>query len=208
MQTLLRLSPRSLLSAALVLTFLLLPRHSASAAPSPLPPNVTRLPVVFSGGHDTDPADRGRPVVLIAAALGVEPEIFRAAFRHVHPAGPGRSGPTDAEARQSKAALLAALGPYGVTDARLNEVSDFYRYPPGRGGLWKAVPATANALVKDGKVVGYEIIDGGAGYTTPPSVSVPGLAARTPPKLEITFGEDLTHNGTVSALLISQEKAN
>src|SRR5689334_19403685 len=30
--------------------------------------------VIFSGGHDTDPQDKGRPVVLIAAALDVKPE--------------------------------------------------------------------------------------------------------------------------------------
>ena len=39
------------------------------------PPEVARIPVQFTGGHDTDPVDQGRPVVLIAAALGVEPEI-------------------------------------------------------------------------------------------------------------------------------------
>ncbi|NBQ65466.1 MAG: hypothetical protein EBT95_08050 [Verrucomicrobia bacterium] len=32
---------------------------------------LTRVPVVFSGGHETDPRDHGRPVVLIAGALGV-----------------------------------------------------------------------------------------------------------------------------------------
>ena len=137
--------------------FTLFPVRAVRADPTPLPPDITRVPVVFSGGHETVGVDRGRPVGLIAAALGVSPEVFREAFTHVHPAGPGSGGPTDAEARQNKAALMDALGKYGVTDQRLNEVSNYYRYPPGRGGLWKTKPAAANALVKNGAVIGYEI---------------------------------------------------
>jgi hypothetical protein len=37
----------------------------------------TKVPVNFSGGHETDPRDHGRPVVLVAAALKVRPEVFR-----------------------------------------------------------------------------------------------------------------------------------
>ncbi len=48
------------------------------------------------------------PVALIAAALGVESQVFRDAFSGVHPAR-GR-GPTDAEARANKQVLMAALG--------------------------------------------------------------------------------------------------
>lgn len=176
------------------------------AEPAALPDGVSRVAVVFSGGHDTEAADRGRPVMLIAAALGVKPEVFRAAFSHVHPAGPGSGGPTEAEARANKAALLGALGSYGVTNERLDAVSDFYRYPPGRGGLWKNTPASANALVKDGVVVGYEVTDGGAGYTTAPTVSVPGIKATVAPTVEIRFGKDLPSNGVVSALRLPSTK--
>lgn len=63
-------------------------------------------------------------MVLIAAALGVKDENFREAFSHVHRAGPCSSGPTDAEARQNKAALMSALGKYGITDERLDAVSN------------------------------------------------------------------------------------
>ena len=175
---------------------------SAQAEPKELPPGVTREPVVFSGGHETEGVDHGRPVVLIAAALGVAPEVFREAFSHVHPAGPGSGGPTDAEARQNKAALMNALGKYGITDERLNTVSNFYRYPPGRGNIWKNKPATANALVKNGAVVGYEITSGGAGYSSPPAVSVPNVKGATA-KVEISFGKDLETNGAVSAITVS-----
>ena len=78
--------------------------------------------------------------------------------------------------------------------------------PPGRGGLWKNTPATANALVKDGAVVGYEITNGGAGYTTPPVVSVPGINGLVAPKVELTFGKELDHNGAVSAIRLPSDK--
>ena len=45
-----------------------------------------KVPLTFSGGLDTDPQDHGRPVVLVAAGLGVKPEVFREAFRGVTPA--------------------------------------------------------------------------------------------------------------------------
>jgi hypothetical protein len=178
---------------------------AARAEPKQLPEGVTRVPVVFSGGHETERVDHGRPVVLIAAALGVKPEVFREAFSHVHPAGPGSGGPTDAEARKNKAALMQALGPYGVTDERLNAVSNFYRYPPGRGNVWRNTPATANALVKDGVVIGYEITAGGAGYTTPPTVSVPNITGAMA-KVEISFGKEMETNGAVSAITVVDEK--
>ena len=191
---------------AVVSAVLLVARVGAEAKDGgkELPKGVTRVPVIFSGGHETEGVDHGRPVVLIAAALGVKPEVFREAFTHVHPAGPGSGGPTEAEARRNKAALMDALGKYGVTDERLNEVSNFYRYPPGRGGVWKNSPATANALVKDGVVIGFEITNGGAGYSTPPAVSVPGVGANA--KAEISFGKDLKTNGAVCAITLAAKK--
>src|SRR5689334_2006192 len=64
----------------------------------------TKVPVTFSGGHDIGKNDYGRPVVLMAAALGVKPDEFRQAFSGVRPAH-GR-GPTGAEARRNKEALM------------------------------------------------------------------------------------------------------
>src|SRR3954471_14804414 len=72
----------------------------------------TKVPVTFSGGHETDPRDHGRPVVLVAAGLGVAPEVFRDAFSGVHPAGPGSGGPTREEAQKNKQALMSVLGKY------------------------------------------------------------------------------------------------
>ena len=69
----------------------------------------TRAAVTFTGGHEIGRDDFGRPVPLIAAALGVEPEVFREAFSGVTPCR-GR-GPTSSEARQNKAALMKVLAP-------------------------------------------------------------------------------------------------
>lgn len=166
-----------------------------------LPAGLTKVPVVFSGGHDTDPRDRGRPVILIGAALGVTAEIFRDAFSGVRPAGRGKGGPTGEEARANKKVLMTALGKHGITNDRLDEVSNFYRYPPGSRELWQHTEAKANALVKNGAIVGYEIVEGGAGYTTPPTVSVPGIQGPAP-KVKLAFGKKFETNGSVAAITV------
>jgi hypothetical protein len=182
------------------------PRAAANNAPSqPLPAGVIRVPVTFSGGHDTVPVDHGRPVKLIAAAFGVPDEVFRETFSHVHPAGPGSGGPTDAEARTNKAALMNGLGKYGITNDRINTVSNFYRYPPGSRNLWRNQPASANALVKDGHVVGFEITHGGYGYTTVPTVSVPGLDGVSA-QVKVSYGKNFETNGAVSEITLSSSK--
>jgi hypothetical protein len=167
--------------------------------------STTRVPVKFSGGHETDRRDRGRPVVLIAAALGVSSDVFREAFSHVHPA-PAGSRPSSEQVRQNKEALMNALEPLGVTNDRLDEVSNYYRYVRRRGELWPTKPAAAYAEVQGGKIVRFVVTKGGAGYTSPPSVSVPGFEA-TSVKVELSFGKKLESNGAVKAItLVSKEK--
>lgn len=155
--------------------------------------------VVFTGGYDTDPRDHGRPVNLIAAALGVEPQVFRDAFSNVRPA---RNGvPTDARARANKEVLLSALGKYGITNERLDEVSNYYRYQPHNGAVWKRTPPAATAIIKDGKVTGFKITSPGSGFTTPPQVSVAGY-----PELQVTatlnFSRNFLQNGSIKTLTI------
>ena len=177
---------------------------AAAAAPttrplSALAPGERRVTVGFDGGHDTDGRDRGRPVVLIAAALGVPAEVFRDTFTHVHPAGPGR-GPTGAEAQANKAALLAGLSPYGVTNDRLDAVSNYYRYLREGGQLWRHRPAVAYAVLgADGKVVRFDVVDAGAGYTTPPIVTVQGQPA-VRAVATVAFGTELSANGSIASL--------
>jgi hypothetical protein len=110
----------------------------------------TKVPVTFSGGHETDPQDKGRPVVLVAGALGVKPEVFRKAFSGVTPSKNGP--PTGAEARKNKEALMKVLGPLGITNDRLDEVSNQYRYRPQAGELWPTTQARAVAIVENGAI--------------------------------------------------------
>jgi hypothetical protein len=159
--------------------------------------DITRVPVVFSGGHETDPRDHGRPVVLIAGALGVPPEVFRNAFSRVHPANPEK-GPVPAEAQANKAALLATLGKYGVTNERLDQVSDYYRYVASRNELWPTQPAVAYAMVQNGKIVCYEIVNGGSGYSSNPTITVPGLPGYA--VTELAYGKNFEKNGSIRSI--------
>jgi hypothetical protein len=178
---------------------------SAHAEPAPLPAGVSRVAVAFSGGHETEGQDRGRPVILIAGALGVAPEVFREAFSQVHPAGPGKE-PEPEEVRKNKAALMSALGKYGIDNDRLDAVSNYYRYVRSRGDLWPTQPAVANALVKNGVVTGFEVVNGGSGYSSVPTVTVPkieGVKAR----VELSYGKDFPTNGSVSAIKLATDQA-
>jgi hypothetical protein len=155
-----------------------------------------RIPLNFSGGYDTDPRDRGRPVVLIASALGVEPLVFRDAFSQVRPARPGQA-PSGERTRRNKAVLLAALGRYGITNERLDEVSDYYRYNPGVGGRWRSRPAKGYAVVRQGAIKKIVITDPGAGYSSAPVVSVPGKG-QIQAMVRLAFSADLDKNGGVT----------
>ncbi|NCY22574.1 hypothetical protein EBX31_11555 [bacterium] len=159
--------------------------------------DLTRVPIVFSGGYETDPRDHGRPVVLIAGALGVSPEVFRDAFRRVHPANPEK-GPVPAEAQANKTALLTTLGKYGVTNERLDQVSDYYRYVASRHELWPTQPAAAYALVQNEKIVGYEIVSGGSGYSSSPAVTVPGFPGH--PIAELLYEKSFEKNGSIRSI--------
>jgi hypothetical protein len=164
-----------------------------------LPAGTMKVDLVFRGGHDTDPRDHGRPVALVAAALGVPPEVFREAFSHVHPAPPGER-PEPAQVRRNKQALMEKLAPYGVTNDRLDEVSNYYRYRRESGELWRHVDAAGYAIVQGGKIVSITITNPGAGYTTPPVVSVPGVALTVYPLARLSLGTDLFSNGSIAGI--------
>lgn len=155
--------------------------------------------VTVSGGFDTDPVDGGRPVVLIAAALGVPTETFRTAFSGVNPADPG-TGPTGDEAQANKAALLSVLGPLGISNDQLDDVSDHYRYNGSAGESWPLRPATATAEVTDGVVTGITITDPGVGYTSTPTITVSGAAVTA--TATVSYGTDLDTNGSLAAITL------
>jgi hypothetical protein len=160
-----------------------------------------RVKVFFTGGHATDPRDRGRPVGLIASALGVSPQVFRDAFSHVSPAPAGQE-PAPGQVRRNKEALLSALGRYGVTNERLDEVSNYYRYNPGRGEMWPTVPAEGYALVSQGgEVIRVVITNPGAGYSSAPTISFDrGVRAST--SVSVAFSKDLRKNGSITSVTV------
>src|SRR5947208_1639011 len=66
--------------------------------------------------------------------------------------------------------------------------------------------AEACALVRNGAVIGYEVTSGGAGYSSPPTVSVPNVKGATA-TVQLSFGKVLESNGAVSSITVPQEKA-
>jgi hypothetical protein len=172
-------------------------------APATQPAMVKDLPkgtVVFTGGYQTDPRDHGRPVVLIAAALGVPTDTFRTAFSGVTPAG-GGSEPQPEQVHKNKDALLKVLQPLGVTNDRLDTVSNYYRYNGGKGEMWKNKPATATAIIANGAVTGIKVTDAGAGYSSPPTVTVVGYE-NVHATVELSFGTDLPTNGSIKSVTL------
>lgn len=155
--------------------------------------------VTISGGFETSTEDHGRPVALIASALGVPTEVFREAFSGVTPAGLDR-GPTDEEAKSNKAALLKVLAPYGITNDRLDEVSNYYRYNGRDGGLWKHTLATATPVLTNGKLTGITIKDAGAGYTSAPTVTITGPDGTVTAVATVSFSKDFGLNGSLSSI--------
>jgi len=185
-----------------LMSFLMCLPCLALAQPSPGTAQDTesKVPVTFSGGYETVGEDRGRPVILIAAALNVSPEVFRKAFSGVHPAQRD-GGPTPDEARANKRVLMDALSPYGVTDERLNTVSNYYRYNRSRGEMWRNTPATAYATVRNGVVTGITITNAGSGYSSPPQVSLSEMPNVTL-TATLSFGTDFDKNGSIKEIKV------
>lgn len=159
--------------------------------------------VTISGGYETDPQDHGRPVVLIAAALGVPTEVFREAFSGVTPAELSSGGPTAEEAQSNKAALMKVLAPYGITNDRLDEVSNYYRYNGQRSKTWKITPATATAIVTNGVVTGISITNPGSGYSSAPTVTIKGPNGTMTAKATVSYTTDLAKNGSISSITLN-----
>ena len=152
--------------------------------------------VTISGGHDTDPVDKGRPVVLVAAALGVPTEVFREAFSGVTPAGAGEQ-PHDDQVKLNKSALLKVLAPYGITNEQLDAASNFYRYNGSSGETWAHTDATATAVLTDGKVTSITVTTAGAGYSSTPTVTLSNGQTAT---ASIAYGTDTATNGSIESI--------
>lgn len=163
-------------------------------------PQTSEVTVNIIGGFETDPRDHGRPVVLIAAALGVPTDVFREAFSHVSPAGAGQE-PDPEQVKKNKQALLNVLGPYGVTNERLDEVSNYYRYNGSAGETWPHTQATAKAIVENGVVTGFVITNPGSGYTSTPTVEVTG-AGSVSAVATVSYTTDFATNGSIKVITL------
>jgi hypothetical protein len=159
------------------------------------------VPVIITGGYRTDTRDHGRPVVLIAAALGVTPQVFQDAFSRVKPAPPGEA-PDPGQVQINKQTLLRSLEPYGITNDRLDAVSDFYRYNGRDGGLWRHTPAIAYAAIHNGVVTGFTLVKPGSGYTSAPAISIPGMP-QVKATVTLSFGSDFRQNGSIKEIKIA-----
>ena len=162
-----------------------------------------RAPLVFSGGHEIGRKDFGRPIALIAAALEVKPDQFRKAFSGVTPAKGGP--PSRDQARKNKQALMKVLQPLGVTNERLDEVSNYYRYRPQAGELWPTKPATGYAVIEDGKIAKIVITAGGSGYCSLPAVTIKGMGA-IPLRASLRFDTDFEQNGAIESVEVVEEE--
>jgi hypothetical protein len=89
--------------------------------------------------------------------------------------------------------------PYGVTDDRLNAVSNYYRYRRGAGKMWRNSPAKAYAIVRNGLVTSVTITDAGSGYSSPPVMSLPGMTAVNL-SATLSFGTDFARNGSIKEI--------
>lgn len=163
----------------------------------------SKVPVTFSGGHELGKNDYGRPINLMAAGLGVKPDEFRQAFSGVTPAR-GR-GPTGDEARRNKQALMKVLAPLGVTNDRMDEVANYYRFRPQNGELWPINPAEAYALVDGGKIKEIVVTKPGSGYNTPPKATIEGFKT-VRLEAKVTYDKDLKQNGGIESVNIAADK--
>jgi hypothetical protein len=163
----------------------------------------TKFPVTFTGGHDFGKNDFGRPVVLIAAALDVKPEVFREAFSGVTPAKGGK--PSKEQTEKNKSALMKVLAPHGVTNERLDEVSNYYRFKPESGKIWPTTPAKAYAVVDGGKIKQIVVTEPGSGYNSPPTAKVEGVQG-VELKVKLALGKELTKNGGVASVEVVPTK--
>jgi hypothetical protein len=159
----------------------------------------TKVPVAFTGGHELAKNDFGRPINLMAAGLGVKPDEFRKAFSGVTPAR-GR-GPTGEEQRRNKEALMKVLGPLKVTNERMDEVANYYRFRPQKGELWPTKPAEAYAIIAGGKIKEIVVTEPGSGFNTPPKATIDGFK-NTRLESKIKYDKDLKKNGGIESVEI------
>ena len=140
-------------------------------------------------------------MALVAAALNVPASVFREAFSRVRPA-PAGEAPDPHQVTFNKQALLSSLSKFGVTNDRLDQVSNFYRYRPGQGSIWRSQAARILVTISGNKVTNINVVDAGAGYSSVPTLSVPGYPA-IKLKCRLAMGTDLRTNGSLMGVSLA-----
>ncbi len=94
---------------------------------------------------------------------------------------------------------MSVLGPLKVTNDRLDEVSNYYRYRPEKRELWPTKQAKAYAAVEDNKIKKIVVTEPGAGYSSPPKATVKGFD-KLRLETKVKFETDLKKNGGVASV--------
>jgi hypothetical protein len=110
--------------------------------------------------------------------------------------------PNPIQVKLNKDALLDVLGPYGVTNDYLDEVSNYYRYNHSAGETWPQTPATAEIIMTDGVVTGVEITNPGSGYTSIPVITI--LNSDVTATATISFTTDFSSNGSITSIVLDR----
>ncbi|MCY9669761.1 hypothetical protein M5X11_33450 [Paenibacillus alginolyticus] len=92
--------------------------------------------------------------------------------------------------------------PYGITNERLDEVSNYYRYNGRKSDTWQKTQATATATVTNGIVTGVTITNPGAGYSSNPTITVTGPNGTFTATATLAYTKDFKTNGSISAITI------
>jgi hypothetical protein len=185
---------------AVLVTTTLLPGVAACGGSAGSASATRTVAVTVSGGFVLGADDYGRPVPLYASMLGVTPAVFRQAFAGVRP--DTAHDPSAAQQQTNKGALMSVLAAYDVTNARLDEVANYYRFDGTRGQTWPHRAARVEAVVSGGRVVSVRILDAGAGCTQSPTLTVPGYPATTL-TATVEFTRSFATNGQVAAVAIA-----
>ncbi|WP_139228528.1 hypothetical protein [Planctomicrobium piriforme] len=167
------------------------------------PIEATRVPVIFTNGHDTEAADKGLPVKLLAGGLGVPDSVFRSALTQLQAVR--GVAPNEWQLQTMQTYLFKTLAKYDVSAYRLETVTAYYRHEQPRGELWPTKSAKAFAVIDNGRLLGFEVLNGGSGYSSAPTVSIPGHNNLFV-NIDIAYGREFGTNGSITSITLAELK--
>jgi len=152
--------------------------------------------VTVSGGHEIPDTDKGQPLELIGGLLGITGAQARDSFYYPFP--------KDGNLNDWNALFLEQLEYYGL---RVDELDiALIRYLPTTEGVWNYTHADLRAIIENNVVVGFEIIDGGRGYTSQPTITVEGYDD-VGVEMTISYTKDFETNGAITDIRLREEVA-